>query len=163
MAALRAKHIAALHALFAAHAPALDTPFSVLPLTSIQTSLPATKLHYDAEHDKDTRTLECEYRSWRNQRMVQAEKEFQEMLGENAFVEFWGRIRKMKEGVDGGMKVNVGAEDLAGEEDNEDREKVDLKALAKSIDVKEIERVLRVRRSSDQASAIEFLTILTER
>jgi len=143
VAALRAKHTAALHALFAAHAPTLDTPFSALPLSSIQTSLPATKLRYDAEHDEIGRALEQEYRSWRNQRIVQAEKEFQEMLDENAFVEFWGRVRKMKEGTDGGMKVDVGAEDLAGEEDNGDGEKADLKTLAKSIDVKEIERVLK--------------------
>ena len=116
------------------------------------------KLHYDAEYDKDGRALEQEYRSWRNQRIGQAEKEFQEMLGENAFVEFWGRIRKMKEEAEGGMKVDVGAEDLAGEEDNEDGEKVDLKALARNIDVKEIERVLKVRRVSDQASAIELIS-----
>ena len=68
------------------------------------------------------------------------------MLHENAFVEFWGRIRKIKEGAEGGngMKVNVGSEDLAGEEDNEEGEKADLKSLARNIDVKEIERVLKV-------------------
>ena len=43
------------------------------------------------------------------------------------------------------MKVEVGAEDLAGEEDApEDGQRADLKALAKSVDVREIERVLKV-------------------
>ena len=37
------------------------------------------------------------------------------MLDENAFVDFWGRLKKMKEGGEGEMKVEVGAEDLAGE------------------------------------------------
>ena len=60
------------------------------------------------------------------------------MLHENAFVEFWGRIRKIKEGAEGGngMKVNVGSEDLAGEEDNEEGEKADLKSLARNMDAR---------------------------
>ncbi|KAH8111363.1 hypothetical protein DFH11DRAFT_1690413 [Phellopilus nigrolimitatus] len=136
------KHISALHAIFAAHAPALDTTFSALPVSSIQASLPAVKLLLDKEHDENARALEGEYRTWRAARGSQAEREFQEMLDENAFVEFWGRVRKMKEEGEGGMKVDVGAEDLAGEEgDGED--KIDLKALAKSVDVREIERVLK--------------------
>lgn len=129
-------------------------------MNSIQTSLPATKLHYDAENDKNGRALEQEYRSWRNQRTATAEKEFQDMLQENAFVEFWGRIRKIKEGAEGGMKVDVGSEDLAGEGDNEEGEKADLKSLARNIDVKEIERVLKVSRRSDEASAIQLTIIL---
>ena len=67
------------------------------------------------------------------------------MLNENAFVEFWGRVRKMQEGGEGGMKVEVDDEDLAGEGHGDDeREQADLKTLAKSVDVQEIERVLKV-------------------
>ncbi|KAI5120418.1 hypothetical protein M0805_006919 [Coniferiporia weirii] len=144
VSALRAKHTSALHALFVAHAPALDTPFAALPVSSIQTSLPATKLHLDMVHGENARGLEYEFRTWRDERNARAQKEFQEMLDENAFVEFWGRMRKMKEGGEGGMKVDVGAEDLAGEgEGDEESGKIDLKALARSIDVREIERVLK--------------------
>lgn len=143
MASLQAKHISALHALFAAHAPALGTKFAELPLASIRASLPAQKLMLD----NDAAALEDEYEGWRRSRVAQAEREFQEMLHENAFVEFWGRLRNIKEASEGGMKVEVGAEDLAGEEAaGEESGKVDLKALAKSVDVQEIERVLKVGR-----------------
>lgn len=141
MSALRSKHLTALHTLFAAHAPALTTKFTDLPVTSIRTSLPAQKLRLDSDSD----ALEAEFEGWSRARASQAERDFQEMLNENAFVEFWGRVRKMQESGEGGMKVEVGADDLAGEEDgDDDREKLDLKALAKSIDVQEIERVLKV-------------------
>lgn len=135
---LRNKHLSALHSLFEAHAPALNTEFSALPLSSIQSSLPAQKLRLDQDRD----ALEREYREWRSARIERAEHEFQDMLNENAFVEFWGRVRKMREENTGGPKLDIGAEDLAGEEDEDG--KVDLKALAKSVDVQEIERVLKV-------------------
>ncbi|EJD07772.1 uncharacterized protein FOMMEDRAFT_16371 [Fomitiporia mediterranea MF3/22] len=135
--ALRNKHLLALHALFEAHAPVLNTEFAELPISSIQTSLPAQKLRLD----NDTDALEREYREWRAARTARAEHEFQDMLNENAFIEFWGRVRKMREEGEGGIKVEIGAEDLAGEEDESG--KIDLKTLAKSVDVQEIERVLK--------------------
>lgn len=110
-------------------------------MASIQTSLPAQKLRL---HD-NSEALAQEYSTWRAIRKAQATRDFQEMLDENAFVEFWGRVRKMSEEKEGGMKVEVGAEDLAGEEEEEgENGKIDLKALAKSVDVREIERVLKV-------------------
>ncbi|KAL5521253.1 hypothetical protein ACEPAG_9176 [Sanghuangporus baumii] len=135
--ALRNKHLEALHSLFEAHALTLNTEFSELPLTSIQTSLPAQKLSLD----KDIDALGREYRRWLHGRISRAEGEFQQMLNENSFVEFWGRVRKMREEAEGSMKFEIGAEDLPGEED--ETGKVDLKALAKSVDVREIERVLK--------------------
>lgn len=108
--------------------------------------MPAQKLHLDNENDSRARALESNYESWQRDRKAKAEKDFLEMLGENAFVEFWGRLRKMQEEGDRkgaqGMNVEVAADDLAGEEG--DAEKVDLKTLAKNIDVREIERVLKV-------------------
>lgn len=149
---LRQKHTVNLQALFESHAPSLSTSklsqLSSSSLTSIQTSLPAQKLHLDEGHDPDARRLEIEFRRWHAERVQRAEREFQEMLNENSFVEFWGRMRKIQEEEKGseGMNVEVGAEDLAGEEDaGEDVQRADLKALAKSIDVREIERVLKVR------------------
>lgn len=66
---------------------------------------------------------------------------FDAMLVENAFVEFWGRLGKIGgEGVDGG----VAADDIGEEEGEGGGGKVDMKALAKNVDLKEMERVLKV-------------------
>lgn len=63
------------------------------------------------------------------------------MLAENSFVEFWGRLGKLGgEGVDGGVK----ADDLGEDEGEGGGGKVDMKALAKKVDLEEMEKVLRV-------------------
>ena len=63
------------------------------------------------------------------------------MMGENSFVEFWGRLGKI-----GGAGVDSTIQnDDIGEEENEDEERVDMKKLAKAVDVKEIVKVLKVR------------------
>jgi hypothetical protein len=133
---LRAKHIANLHALFESHSPSLATTFDDLPLKSILASLPVTKLGYD-EGD-----LEDEYGRWKRERQSEARRAFDQMLGENAFIEFWGRLAKLDgEGVNGGVK----AED-EGEEDEGagGGGKADMKALAKTIDLGEMQKVLKV-------------------
>ncbi|KAI9001432.1 hypothetical protein BD414DRAFT_452913 [Trametes punicea] len=129
--ALRAKHLANLHALFASHAPALNTPFTALPVASLLSSLPVTKLGYDVEQ------LEREYDRWQRERWTEARAAFDQMLSENSFVEFWGRLGKME-----GKAVNVSIknEDLG---DDEDEEQVDMKALAKNVDLKEMIKVLK--------------------
>ena len=45
--------------------------------------------------DPDAQKLEKEYNRWRAARRERAVREFQEMLDENSFVEFWGRFGKM--------------------------------------------------------------------
>ncbi|CAL1700963.1 unnamed protein product [Somion occarium] len=122
---LRAKHLTGLHGLFASHAPSLATPFTDLPVTSLISSLPVTKLGYDINR------LEDEYEKWQRERTEQARREFDEMLNENAFVEFWGRLGKIGgKGVDESIK----ADDIG--EDSE--EIVDMKVLAKTVDLKEM-------------------------
>ncbi|KAF9247032.1 Hsp90 protein-domain-containing protein [Melanogaster broomeanus] len=134
MSQLRAKHLNSLHALFEAHTPTLATPFSKLPLESIMKSLPATKLGLDKQH------LEKEFIKWQRDRTNEARKAFDEMLAENSFVEFWGRLGKLGgEGVGGG----VAAEDLGEDEGEGFGGKVDMKALAKNVDLKDIEKVLK--------------------
>ncbi|KIJ70580.1 hypothetical protein HYDPIDRAFT_78529 [Hydnomerulius pinastri MD-312] len=131
---LRTKHLNNLHSLFEAHAPSLATPFSALPLESIMKSLPATKLGLD---DRD---LEKEFDKWQRERTYEARKVFDEMLSENAFVEFWGRLGKIGgEGVDGG----VTAEDMGEDEGEGFGGKVDMKALAKNVDLGDIVKVLK--------------------
>lgn len=133
---LRSKHLNSLHALFSAHTPSLASPFSQLPLESIEKSLPAIKLGFDS------RELERVFDKWQRERTFDARKAFDEMLTENAFVEFWGRLGKLGgEGVDGG----VTAEDLGEDEGEGFGGKVDMKALAKNVDLKEIVKVLKVR------------------
>ena len=134
IAQLRAKHLANLHALFTSHAPALSTAFTELPVSSLVSSLPATKLGFDV------RALEDEYERWNRQRVQDARMQFDEMLAENAFVEFWGRLGKIGgQGVDKTIKV-----DDLGEEDDEES-MVDMKALARTVDLKEMVKVLKVR------------------
>ena len=129
---LKSKHISSLHALFESYAPSLVTPFTALPVSSITSSLPATKLGYGA------RGLEHEWDRWQRDRTQQARQAFDEMLDENAFVEFWGRLGKIGgKGVDETIK----ADDIG--EDSE--EAVDMKALAKTVDLNEMVKVLKVR------------------
>lgn len=173
---LRAKQLAALHALFQAHAPSLSDKFDALPERSVRASGPATKLGMglvdigdDDDADADDRErrrraedrdikarvrLEDEFSRWQRFRRQDAERAFGEMLSENAFVAFWGRIQKMALGKErkeheregeGGMHVDVDDEDLIGEEvGGEGEERASLQKLAKGIHVEEIQRVLKV-------------------
>ena len=102
-----------------------------MPVSSLVSSLPATKLGFDV------RRLEDEYEKWQRQRTDAARRAFDEMLSENAFVEFWGRLGKMEgKGVDENIKVD----DLGEDEEV----LVDMKALAKTVDLKEMVKVLKV-------------------
>ncbi|KAJ7700068.1 Hsp90 protein-domain-containing protein [Mycena rosella] len=132
---LRAKHMTGLYALFEAHAPTLATTFESLPIPSLLGALPATKLGFD------TRSLQHEFEKWQRERTNESRKAFDEMLAENSFVEFWGKLKKIGgEGVDGGVK----ADELENEDEGEGGGgKVDMKVLAKSVDVGEVEKVLK--------------------
>lgn len=86
------------------------------------------------------RALQQEFEKWQRERTHASRKAFDQMLSENSFVEFWGRLGKIGgEGVDGGVKAD---------EDDAESEglgtKVDMKVLAKNVDVEEMEKVLRV-------------------
>ena len=131
---LRSKQLDNLQALFRSNAPSLANHFNELPLQSILSSLPATRLGFNAER------LEDEFRKWQRERREVARKAFDEMLFENSFVEFWGRLGKMGESIlDAAVRVE---DDDIGEVDDE---KVDMKTLAKNIDIGGMEKVLKVR------------------
>ena len=86
------------------------------------------------------RDLEHEFERWQRERNTEARKAFDQMMGENSFVEFWGRLGKI-----GGAGVDSSIQnDDIGEMDDEDGERVDMKKLAKAVDVKEIVKVLKV-------------------
>ena len=131
---LRHKHVQSLHVLFESQTPTLATAFSTLPVDSVLSSVPATKLGFNE------RDLEHEFERWQRERNTEARKAFDEMMGENSFVEFWGRLGKI-----GGAGVDSTIQnDDIGEEEKEDEERVDMKKLAKGVDVKEIVKVLKV-------------------
>lgn len=130
---LRAKHLTNLYALFSSYSPSLSTKFTELPVASLVTSLPVTKLGLDVHH------LEDEYERWMRQKSQEARRAFDEMLNENSFVEFWGRLGKI-----GGKGID---ESIKGDDIGEDSEEgvVDMKALAKTVDLNEVVKVLKVR------------------
>ena len=106
-----------------------------MPPQSLLSTLPARRLGYEIGQ------LEHEYERWQRERTNDCRRAFDEMLGENAFVEFWGRLGKIGgEGVEGG----VAADDTGEDEGEGGGGKVDMKALAKNVDLKEMERVLKV-------------------
>lgn len=126
-----------LHALFLSHSPSLAAEFGALPVASLHSSLPATKLGFDVFK------LEEEFDRWQRIRTTEAKKAFDDMLHENSFVEFWGRLGKLGgEGVEGGVKRDHDADEDEGEGGGGN---VDMKKLAKSVDITEIEKVLKVR------------------
>ena len=132
---LRSKHMNGLYTLFGSYTPTLATSFSALPLSSLLASLPVTKLGFDIKG------LESEFDKWQRERTREARKAFDEMLAGNSFVEFWGRLGKIGgEGVDGGVK----ADEIEDDEGEGGGGKVDMKVLAKSIDVGDMEKVLKV-------------------
>lgn len=132
---LRLKHLDNLHSLFEAHTLTLATDFSALPVESLTRSLPTTKLGFGVD------SLKKEFEKWQREGTSVARKAFDDMLTENAFVEFWGRLSKLSgEGVDGGVK----AEELDGDEGEGFGGKVDMKALAKNVDLSDIVKVLKV-------------------
>ena len=131
---LRHKHIQSLHALFESHTTTLATAFSTLPVDSLLSSPPATRLGFNK------RDTEHEFERWQRERNTEARKAFDKMMGENSFVEFWGRLGKI-----GGAGVDSSIQnDDIGEVEGEGGERVDMKKLAKGVDVKEIVKVLKV-------------------
>lgn len=118
--------------------------YSSLPsssVTSIRSSLPAQKLGFDTNE----RRLEDEFESWQRERNREARAQFDEMLRENSFVQFWAKLGKIGgEGMEGGgvKRDETGFGEDEGEAGGGN---VDMKELAKSVDVGEIEKVLKVR------------------
>ncbi|KAF9259497.1 HSP90-domain-containing protein [Marasmius fiardii PR-910] len=135
VAHLRSKHMDNLRALFESLAPSLVTEFRDLSLETLLNSLPVVKLELDID------ALNREFDRWQRERKQKARLAFDDMMKENSFVSFWGKLNKIGgEGVDGGVKRD---EDGDGDEGEGGGGKVDMKVLAKNIDVGEIEKVLK--------------------
>ncbi|KAF8586990.1 hypothetical protein K439DRAFT_1408071 [Ramaria rubella] len=148
IARLRDKYLTGLHALFAAHAPRLATRWQDLDenaRNAVQSSVPVGKLGLlNSESNSDdgrggSDALETEFERWQRTRNTEARQAFDIMLGENAFLEFWGRMGKV-----GGEGLGDGVPDEEEEEEGEEGGgRADLKKLAKAIDKGEVEKVLK--------------------
>ena len=97
--------------------------------------------------------LEQEFARWQSDRYSASREAFDAMLKENSFVKFWGRVGKMGVVEDeektrlgkvvfGDETGDIGADEMEVGEGGGGT--ADLKSLARGIDVKEMDRVLRV-------------------
>ena len=92
--------------------------------------------------------LDIEFDSWQAKRTKEARAAFQEMLKENTFVQFWGRLRqsrKQQEGAnpsggEGGATAPKGG--LAGGEDDDDELEKDVVDMVEDFDLNEVHAVL---------------------
>lgn len=151
--ALYHKRIGALETLFASHSPKLGTSFpDVYARISADPTLTRLRLSESA--------LERLHADWRNRRFAQAKKEFEAMLKESSFVDYWGKLKQdARENAEdrGRTKEILGAEERVDDGDGLDdvnniEEGVDLRAMAAQIDMKELHAVLRVRSVCDSAA-----------
>lgn len=133
------KRLDALHKLFAAHAPSLDTPFEdVFP--EVVNEFAVTRLNLSPEK------LEKRYQDWQRVRFQRCKEDFESLLKESSFVDFWGRL-KNKQVAQAGI--------IPGEEQDEDEDeamgdeetgggRANLDAMAKQVDLKDMHAVLQV-------------------
>jgi transcription elongation regulator 1 len=132
----------ALHGLFESNTPDLQTPFdTVYPAIAED---PIVK-----RLDLSPSALEDRWNVWKRTQETSARASFDEMLGENSFVEFWGKMRKK----------TLDEQALAVKEEDEMEEgegmgdggAADLTAMGRQIDLEEIKSVLRVSHRSEQS------------
>lgn len=83
-------------------------------------------------------SLESEFRAWDAWRQAQAREAFQRMLEENAFVDFWGRLRQAGGPRDAPTTIGDGDEE-------EDDATASLWEMASQVDLDAMESVLQVR------------------
>lgn len=130
------KRLDALYKLFESHSPKLNTPFEdVFP--EIVNDYAVTRLSLTPEK------LEQRYEQWQDVRFQQARKDFEMLLKENSFVDFWGRMRNKNINDKAYIPENEDEDDDYGAEGGG---KANLADMAKSVDLKEMHAVLRVSR-----------------
>lgn len=134
--ALAHKRLDALHKVFLAHSPSLNTPFEdVYP--EIVNEFAVTRLGMTPEK------LQSRYEEWQKVRFQQSKAEFQALLKESSFVDFWGRMKNKGMASQGG-DLNQDSDDE--DDDDETGGKANLEVMAKQIDLKEMHDVLQVSR-----------------
>jgi len=141
---LNEKRLRELQGVFEKHAPALDVEVEVaLPLIKDDDEIERRnldKLKVLVSGQKSMRDL---FQEWRQESERNASLAFQEMLKENGFVSFWGRLRQEHEQRQKATKDAGGVGGRQGE-DEEDEDEPDLLQMAGNVDMEEIHSILRV-------------------
>ncbi|GAA5942045.1 uncharacterized protein JCM15063_004280 [Sporobolomyces koalae] len=133
LSALHRKRVSAVEALFAEHAPALDTPFhDVLP--QISDSPHVTRLFGDRNFDR----VEDLFSSWQSRRKVEAKEDFYRLLKESPILEHWGRLKKMEKRDE--VKL-IGEEGTRNDES--DDEETGAREMADQVDLKAVHATLK--------------------
>lgn len=130
------KRLDALHRLFETHASQLNTPFEqVFP--EIVNEFAVTRLNLSPE------SLQNKYNSWQKVRFARARDDFDRLLAENSFVDFWGRMRNKR--LDAALVNGIPEEDEEQMIDDEEAGgKANLMDMAKQVDLREMHSVLSV-------------------
>lgn len=111
----------AVEELFEEHAPRLDTPFKRV-YDKIVGSMALSALN-----ENDEEELEKHYDEWQALRKERAKVEFEQLMKESEFVEFWGRMKKHAlESANQKDDSNVLENSSADEEDKENVSRLDL-------------------------------------
>ena len=84
------------------------------------------------------------FEDWSRRRYAQARKDFDDLLAESNFVEYWGRLKQEALGKDEDRARGLLGNDDDGDENTNMEDAVDLKTMAAQIDMKELQAVLRV-------------------
>lgn len=135
MTHLSSKRSNALHDLFTSHASSLATEFdAVYPHIIDDPLVKRMNLTMD--------DLEDRFRAWQRTRESEARGEFDEMLKENSFVEFWGGMRKKT--LDEQVEKVKELDELEEGEGMGDGGGASLTDMSKQVDLNEIKAVLRV-------------------
>ncbi|WRT66235.1 uncharacterized protein IL334_003188 [Kwoniella shivajii] len=139
---LQSKKSNALNQLFEKYTPSLDTSYETVYPKIVDDPL-VKRLGLQGE------SLEDKWKVWKRTKESEGRKEFEEMLGENSFVEFWGKMRK-KTLDENALNVKQDEQfeeaeglDIVGQENENQSGKKDLTELARQIDLGEIKSVLR--------------------
>lgn len=131
---LSSKRSGALFNLFDTHTPDLQTPFDKVYPEIVDD--PVVK-----RLDLAPSALEDRWNAWKRTKETAARQAFDELLGENSFVEFWGKMRK--------KTLDAKALEVKEEDEMEEGEgmgeggSADLTAMGRQIDLDEIKAVLR--------------------
>lgn len=107
------------------------SPERLLMITTVN------RLIDDRSRSGGLKTIEGYFDSWKQKKEAWARQEFEEMCGESSFVDFWCRMKNIAK------ENEVGDKTIGEDGQDEDEEVVDLRAMAESIDLSEIETVLK--------------------
>ena len=131
---ISSKRSNALHQLFETHSPSLETTYEAVYAHVIDDSL-VRRLQLSPE------VLEHRYDEWKASRFATARGEFDQMLGDNAFVDFWSKMRKKTLDESAAKVKEDEMDDGEGLGEGGD---ADMIAMSKHINLEEIKSVLRV-------------------